>query len=139
MAWESDTSGAVSRAPLHSETTGGVWRVWPRAFAPGVDPTIELISPPLGRDSALFNRVCIRLRALHTPPLESQISLLWKNVANEDHLGLSKRRREGKSRILSGRAGAIRRRRGLSGTVASGRADAHPQDGQTRIDARTWS
>ena len=87
VAWESEASGAVIRAPLHSETADGVWRVSPRDFAPGSDPIVELISPPIGRDSALFNRVRVRLRVLHTQPLESQITLLWKNPANEDLRG----------------------------------------------------
>ena len=87
VAWESDASGAVIRAPLHSETAGGVWRVSPRDFAPGIRPIVELISPPIGRDSALFNRVRIRLRVLHTQSLESQITLLWKNPANKNLRG----------------------------------------------------
>lgn len=84
VAWESGASGAVVRVPLHSETAGGVWRVAPRDFVPGIRPIIELISPPIGRDSALFNRVRVRLRVLHTQPIESQITLLWKNPANKD-------------------------------------------------------
>ena len=87
VAWESDASGAVIRVPLHSETASGVWRVCPRDFAPGSNPIVELISPPIGRDSALFNRVRIRLRVLHPQSLESQITLLWKNPTNENHLG----------------------------------------------------
>ena len=87
VAWESEASGAVIRAPLHSETAGGVWRVAPRDFAPGIRPIVELISPPIGRDSALFNRLRIRLRVLHTQPLESQITLLWKNPTNKNHQG----------------------------------------------------
>lgn len=62
---------------------GGIWRVAPRDFMPGIRPIVELISPPIGRDSALFNRVRVRLRVLHTQPLESQITLLWRNPANE--------------------------------------------------------
>ena len=87
VAWESGASGAVIRAPLHSETAGGIWRVAPRPFALGIDPIVELISPPLGRDSALFNRVRIRLRVVHRQPIESQISLLWKNPTNKDLRG----------------------------------------------------
>ena len=87
VAWESEASGAVIRVPLHSETAGGVWRVSPRDFAPGISPIVELISPPIGRDSALFNRVRIRLRVLHTQAIESQIALLWKNPTNKNHLG----------------------------------------------------
>ncbi len=87
IAWESEASGAVIRAPLHSETAGGVWRVAPRGFVPGSNPIVELISPPIGRDSALFNRVRVRLRVLHTQPLESQITLLWKNAANKNLRG----------------------------------------------------
>ena len=87
VAWESDASGAIIRVPLHSETAGGVWRVSPRDFAPGIRPIVELISPPIGRDSALFNRVRIRLRVVHRQPIESQITLLWKNPTNKNHLG----------------------------------------------------
>ena len=83
VAWESEAAGAIIRAPLHSETTDGIWRVAPRDFAPGIRPIVELISPPIGRDSALFNRVRLRLRVPHTQPLESQITLFWKNPANE--------------------------------------------------------
>ena len=84
VAWEGEASGAVIRVPLHSETADGVWRVSPRDFAPGISPIVELISPPIGRDSALFNRVRVRLRVLHTRPLESQITLLWKNFTNKN-------------------------------------------------------
>ena len=87
VAWESDASGAVFRVPLHSETAGGVWRVAPRDFAPGIRPIVELISPPIGRDSALFNRIRVRLRVLHTQPLASQITLLWKNPTNKNLRG----------------------------------------------------
>ena len=87
VAWESGASGAVIRIPLHSETAGGIWRVEPRPFALGINPIVELISPSIGRDSALFNRVRIRLRVVHRQPIESQISLLWKNPINKDLLG----------------------------------------------------
>ena len=87
VAWESDASGAVIRAPLHSETADGVWRITPRDFVPGSNPIVELISPPIGRDSALFNRVRLRLRVVHRQPIESQITLLWKNPTNKNHLG----------------------------------------------------
>ena len=87
VAWESGASGAAIRVPLHSETAGGIWRVAPRPFALGIDPIVELISPSIGRDSALFNRVRIRLRVVHRQPIESQISLLWKNPINKDLLG----------------------------------------------------
>ena len=87
VAWESGASGAVIRIPLHSETAGGIWRVEPRPFALGINPIVELISPSIGRDSALFNRVRIRLRVVHRQPIESQISLLWKNLINKDLLG----------------------------------------------------
>ena len=83
VAWESDASGTVNRVPLHSETLGGVWRVSPRAFAPGINPMVELISPLIGLDSALFDRLRIRLRILHTQPVESRITLLWKNPTNK--------------------------------------------------------
>ena len=86
-AWESEASGAVVRIPLHSEVAAGVWRVVPRDFAPGISPIVELISPPLGRDSARFNRVRVRLRVVHPQPLASQITLLWKNPTNAAHQG----------------------------------------------------
>ena len=87
VAWESEASGAVIRVPLHSETAGGVWRVCPRDFVPRSNPIVELISPPIGRDSGRFNRVRVRLRVLHTQPLESQITLLWKNSTNKNLRG----------------------------------------------------
>ena len=50
-------------APLHSEVVDGVWRM---ALVPAQRPMVQLISPVIGEDSALFDRPH-PATALHTP------------------------------------------------------------------------
>ena len=80
-AWEGDFSNVMGggREPLKSEIVDGVWRV---ATVPGRRPTVQLRSPLIGKDSALFDRLTIRLRIIHHSPTEGQqFSMRWSNAA----------------------------------------------------------
>ena len=62
---------------VHSEVSDGAWRIAP---APGsVRPNIELLSPWIGEDSALFDRVTLRLRTIHHSPTEGALHMWWFN------------------------------------------------------------
>ena len=67
-----------SREPLHSEIVDGVWRIAP---VPGRRPTVQLRSPLIGKDSALFDRLTLRLRIIHHSPTEELFSICWSNAA----------------------------------------------------------
>ena len=77
-AWESNYSNVRgSREPLHSEIVDGVWRIAP---VPGRRPTVQLRSPLIGKDSALFDRITLRLRLIHHSPTEGPFSMYWSNA-----------------------------------------------------------
>ena len=81
-AWESDysnVSNVSSRDPLQSEVSDGVWRIAP---VPGRRPTVALRSPLIGKDSALFDRLTLRLRLIHHSPTEGAFSMRWSNADN---------------------------------------------------------
>ncbi len=65
-------------APLHSEVVDGVWRM---ALVPGQSPMVQLISPVIGEDSALFDRLTLRLRLIHHSPIEGSLWMHWSNVS----------------------------------------------------------
>ena len=64
-------------APLHSEVVDGVWRM---ALVPGQNPMVQLISPVIGKDSALFDRLTLRMRLIHHSPIEGFFWMYWSNV-----------------------------------------------------------
>ena len=54
-AWEGDFSNRRGhREPLKSEIVDGVWRIAPVSGF-GIRPTVQLRSPLIGKDSALFD------------------------------------------------------------------------------------
>ena len=62
-AWENSyTNVRGSLKPLQSEVVDGVWRIAP---VPGRRPTVQLRSPLIGKDSALFDGLTLRLRLIH--------------------------------------------------------------------------
>ena len=67
-----------SRELLQSEVVDGVWRIAP---VPGRRPTVQLRSPLIGKDSALFDRLTLRLRLIHHSPTEEQLAMRWSNAA----------------------------------------------------------
>ncbi len=66
-----------TNAPLHSEVVDGVWRL---ALVPGQYPMVQLISPVIGEDSALFDRLTLRMRFIHHSPIEGHLWMHWSNV-----------------------------------------------------------
>ena len=68
--------GSVST--VYSEVTDGVWRIAP---VPGAQrPAIQLRSPWVGEESALFDRVTLRLRIIHHRPTEGGLQMWWFNT-----------------------------------------------------------
>ena len=65
--------------PLRSEVVGGVWRIAP---VPGRRPTVLLHSPLIGEDSALFDRLTLRLRLIHHSPTEDLFLMNWSNAVS---------------------------------------------------------
>ena len=63
--------------PLQTEIVDGVWRIAP---APTGRPTVQLRSPLIGRDSALFDRLTLRLRLIHHSPTEGPFWMYWSNA-----------------------------------------------------------
>ena len=67
-------------ARQHSEVVDGVWRIAP---VPGQRPTVSLSSPLIGKDSALFDRLTLRLRLIHhSPTKHGEFRLGWANAEN---------------------------------------------------------
>ena len=78
-AQESNLSNSdnSSSTTVYSEVADGVWRIAP---VPGAQrPAINLRSPWIGEDSALFDRVTLRLRIIHHTPTEGQFQIQWFN------------------------------------------------------------
>ena len=71
-----------SRDPLQSEVVDGVWRIAP---VPGRRPTVQLRSPLIGKDSALFDRITLRLRLIHHSPTEGPLWIYWSNAEERRH------------------------------------------------------
>jgi hypothetical protein len=63
---------------VYSEVEDGIWRIAP---VPGAQrPFIQLISPLIGEDSALFDRLTLRLRIVHHRPTEGLFKMQWINT-----------------------------------------------------------
>ncbi|MFA6111918.1 MAG: FlgD immunoglobulin-like domain containing protein [Candidatus Latescibacterota bacterium] len=98
ITWNFDTEGdaqgwvardgqygdAITAAPLHTEVRDGIWRITSPAFTGWDSPAILLQSPTIGKDSALFDRLRLRLRMVHSRPFEAGCALLWRNSTNAD-------------------------------------------------------
>ena len=70
----------TNRGPttVYSEVEAGVWRIAP--VPRGKAPAINLVSPLIGEDSALFDWVTLRLRIIHDRPTEGNLWMAWSNV-----------------------------------------------------------
>ena len=81
-AWEGDYSRRGDKEPLKSEIVDGVWRIAPVSGL-GIRPAVQLRSPLIGKDSALFDRLTLRLRIIHHSPTEGQqFSMRWSNAVS---------------------------------------------------------
>jgi len=83
QGWYAQAGGGLntSRSRFPSEVKDGIWQI------PLPQSSIELISPKIGRDSALFDRLIIRFRIVHTRPIEKGIRIAWTNSTNRDKPG----------------------------------------------------
>ena len=80
--WIARQSSAFSSEPLRSEVVDGVWRIAP---VPGQRPTVSLRSPLIGQDSALFDRLTLRLRLIHHSPTKNgELSMGWSNAEDRN-------------------------------------------------------
>ena len=87
----------VAPTTVYSEVEAGVWRIAP--VPSGQQPAIRLLSPLIGEDSDLFDRVTLRLRIIHDRPTGGPLLMYWSN-------GESRRlRKEAGSRGLDSREG----------------------------------
>ena len=81
--WAAQESPAVSigarltATTVRSEVADGVWCIAPARSS--WLPAIQLLSPFIGEDSALFDRVTLRLRLIHHSPTEGAIEMRWFN------------------------------------------------------------
>ena len=84
-AWEGDYSSRGHKEPLKSEIVDGVWRIAP---VPNRRPAVQLRSPLIGKDSALFDRLTLRLRIIHHSPTEGQqFAMRWSNAEYREGTG----------------------------------------------------
>ncbi len=63
---------------VYSEVENGVWRIAP--VPSGQRPALQLRSPPIGEDSALFDWVTLRLRIIHDRPTGGNLLMQWFNA-----------------------------------------------------------
>ena len=88
ITWEFDEEGdAQGWKALNSVAQSvemviddGLLRV---ASPPISSRTFRLLSPRLGLDSRLFDRVQVRMRIKHTAPLAASIALVWTNALTQ--------------------------------------------------------
>ena len=118
-----------TNAPLHSEVVDGVWRM---ALVPDQRPKVQLISPVIGEDSVLFDRLTLRLRLIHHSPIEGFFWMNWSNVKysrRTDYSVNDARFRSERPSILSPRMGRHHRRStrlGRSRSRAGGHLAGYP-------------
>ena len=96
-SWLGNNLGGATPTTVYSEVEDGIWRIAP---VPGAArPTIRLISPLIGEDSALFDRLTLRLRIIHDRPTGGNLLMYWSNV------GSRRRKQEADYAALPNRSG----------------------------------
>ena len=91
-----DGAGAATTA-VYSEVEDGVWRIAP--VPGGGKPAIRLLSPLIGEDSDLFDRITLRLRIIHDRPTGGNLLMHWSNVESR------RRKQEAGTRGVDSRSG----------------------------------
>ena len=89
--------GGVTPTTVYSEVEDGVWRIAP--VPDGHRPAIRLLSPLIGEDSDLFDRVTLRLRIIHDRPTEGNLTMDWSNVESR------RRKQEASEGAMPGKSG----------------------------------
>ena len=88
--------GNLNPTTVYSEVEAGVWRIAP---VPGAqEPDIRLLSPLIGEDSALFDRLTLRLRIIHDRPTGGNLLMYWSNTESRRR----KQEADGRGSSLSG-------------------------------------
>ena len=77
-SWAVSKGGTTTATTVRSEVADGVWRIAPARSS--WLPAIQLLSPFIGEDSALFDRVTLRLRLIHHSPTEGGSQMWWFNA-----------------------------------------------------------
>ena len=77
-SWAVSKGGTTTATTVRSEVADGVWRIAPARSS--WLPAIQLLSPLIGEDSALFDRVTLRLRLIHHSPTEGGSQMWWFNA-----------------------------------------------------------
>ncbi|MFA6111679.1 MAG: hypothetical protein WDA75_23200, partial [Candidatus Latescibacterota bacterium] len=86
--------------PLAYEVSDGLLRVRPRPYASGIYPSIRMVSPILGYESSLFDRVEARVRLVAPRPVIGRVLLNWTNPQNRTWPGLDPVAKQGENRFL---------------------------------------
>lgn len=91
--WAAHESAAIraTTTTVRSEVTDGVWRIAPAPSS--VRPNIQLLSPWIGEDSALFDHLTLRLRTIHHSPTEGGLRMSWFNSEHRRRIEMFERRR----------------------------------------------
>ena len=74
----------------------------------GLIPTIQLVSPELGYDARLFDRVDLRVRVVHPEPVQGRLFVTWTNPLNRVFPGDEPAQYE-RSRARASRTGGRRK------------------------------
>ena len=73
------SSGTTANATtVNREVEDGVWRIAP--VPDSQESAVQLLSPPIGEDSALFDYVTLRLRIIHHTPTNGALKMQWFNA-----------------------------------------------------------
>ena len=84
---------------LSGVVADGVWMI-ETSRSDDHDPSVQVISPTIGYDSALFDRVRIRFRTLHHSPTSGSLVLHWTNEHNRTSPGRDPEPAKGRFSIL---------------------------------------
>ena len=88
QARQGTTAGGPYTPILASAVSNGIWRIkLSTAPSDSLSPGAALVSPLIDYDSALFDRIIIRFRVVHTRPLEGSLGVSWTNSRNKDLSG----------------------------------------------------
>jgi hypothetical protein len=79
------TAGGPLTPILSSTVNDGFWHIKLSTLpSDTLHPGAALVSPLIEHDSALFDRILIRFRVVHTRPLEGSLGVSWINSRNKD-------------------------------------------------------
>ena len=124
MTWDFDDGTTQGWAAKTGNGWGGTFEfnLFPGVVADGVwtidvspsmagdalpSPSVQVISPIIGHDSGLFDRVRARVRTIHHAPTVGSFSLTWTNEHNRTSPGLDPEQRGRGRFFLIGQSGFV--------------------------------